>query len=775
LISLVDRPVYLFNGDVLCERSEKVGKAEVESLMSKAGLTPEVNALPTVPGVGTMSYGIIDSHDTSDGKGGLRLRFDKLTSHDITYVGVVQTAIACGLTEFPVPYVLTNCHNSLCAVGGTINEDDHVFGLSACRKFGGEYVPAHVAVIHQYMREMMAESGAMILGTDSHTRYGALGTLAVGEGGPELVKQLLGRTYDMARPGVVCIYLKGAPRPGVGPQDVALAIIGAVFENGFVKNKAMEFVGPGVGSLSVDFRLGIDVMTTETACWSSIWRTDEPIKEFYGVHGRPEAYKRIDPDDVALYDGAVVVDLDKVEPMIALPYHPSNAVTIREFVENPVDMIEAVETETARVMENSSLRLGLMDKLVDGRFTVDQGIIAGCSGGTFENVVAASQILDGADTGAGEFSLSVYPASQPVNMELVANGSIGKLMAAGAIVKTAFCGPCFGAGDTPCHRGFSIRHTTRNFPNREGSKPGEGQISAVALMDSRSIAATAANGGILTPGTEFADRLEPVPYRFDGEVYDKRVYRGVGRPHPEEELVYGPNIKPWPEISPLPEDQLLFMAAVIEDPVTTTDELIPSGETSSLRSNPMKLAEFTLSRKEPRFVGRAKVAQALEDCRKKSVADGTPLSDDLAEILSLVGEHVDVERIGIGSAVFAVKPGDGSAREQAASSQKMLGGQANVAVEFATKRYRSNLINWGMVPYVVEPEEQGKFRVENWLYVPGIRRAVKEGATEIQAFLLGDHDREPVTLKLVDLEKEDRDIILSGCLMNYYRDCSDRQ
>lgn len=775
LIRLLKEGAYLLQGNLLLEDAERFSPKELDGRLAAEGLPPlklrddrefglaerEKNAK------GCISEGVIASHNKEGDEKNLRIRFDALTSHDITYVGIVQTALGSGLRNFPVPYVLTNCHNSLCAVGGTINEDDHVFGLSAARKFGGEFVPAHIAVIHQYMREMYAGCGRMILGSDSHTRYGALGTLAVGEGGPELVKQVVGRTYDMPHPDTVGIYLKGTPKAGVGPQDVALAIIGAVFENGFVKNSVMEFVGPGVSNLSVDFRIGVDVMTTETACWSSIWRTDEKVQEYLALHGRPEAYKRLDPAPLTWYTRAVVVDLDKIEPMIALPFHPSNAYTIRELNANLKEILHEVE-ERGKKQIGTKVAFKLTDKIENGRLRVDQGVIAGCSGGTFENLVAASQILEGKNTGAGRFSLAIYAASQPVNLELIKNGSIGKLMSSGATVRTAFCGPCFGAGDTPANGALSIRHTTRNFPNREGSKPGEGQISSVALMDARSIAATAASGGILTSAAEMAENLLELPYHFDKDVYENRVYRGFGKPMPEEELVFGPNIKPWPVISPLPENSLLLVASVITDPVTTTDELIPSGETSSLRSNPLKLAEYTLSRKDPGYVGRAKSAHALERDRIEGIT-----SEALSKVLALIGDEKAAEATGLGSVVFAVKPGDGSAREQAASSQKMLGGEANLAIEYATKRYRSNLINWGMMPFVIAPSEQSKIELGDWLYIPGIRRAVKDAKEEIPAQLIrsdasGQVKKIAITLQLPGLTQEDRDIILAGCLMNYY-------
>jgi aconitate hydratase len=772
MIQLMKNGAYLLAGTVLSENADELSAAQINELLP-AGAKP-LDAGPGGEGIrkltekdraskGRIAEGIIAAHN-EDGEGkSLKLRFDALTSHDITYVGIIQTALASGLGAFPVPYVLTNCHNSLCAVGGTINEDDHIFGLSAARKFGGEFVPAHMAVMHQYMREMYAGCGRMILGSDSHTRYGALGTLAVGEGGPELVKQIVGRTYDMPRPDVAAVYMKGSPRPGVGPQDVALAIIGAVFENGFTKNAVMEFVGPGVSNLSVDFRIGVDVMTTETACWSSVWRTDDKVKEYLSIHGRPEAYRQLDPAPVTWYDRVAVVDLDRVKPMIAMPFHPSNVYTIDELNANLHDILRKTEDDATRQI-GTKVPFKLSNKIENGRLRADQGVIAGCSGGTFENLSAAAQILDGRDIGDGAFGLSVYAASQPVNLELMRSGSIEKLMTAGATIRTAFCGPCFGAGDTPANGALSIRHTTRNFPNREGSKPGDGQISSVALMDARSIAATAANGGILTSAEGAAAPLD-VPYHFNREVYDKRVYRGFGKPRPDEELVFGPNIKPWPRLFPLPENSLLLIASVITDPVTTTDELIPSGETSSLRSNPLKLAEYALSRKDPGYTGRAKRAQALE--RDRRSGNRTP---ELSKVLSYTGEGDDANNTGLGSAIFAVKPGDGSAREQAASSQKMLGGEANLAIEYATKRYRSNLINWGMMPFLIDPADQAKIELNDWLHIPGIREAVQSGAAEVPAQLVkaDGAKRLDITLRLPELSQEDREIILAGCLINYY-------
>lgn len=770
MIKLINGGVFLFGGVVLMSAAEvgKEGLAGVNERLRDAGAR-ELERLPASADEasrGTIAARIIAAHNSSASPEEYKIRFDSLASHDITYVGIIQTAIASGMKKFPVPYVLTNCHNSLCAVGGTINEDDHAFGLSAARRFGGDFVPAHLAVIHSYVRETMAGCGRMILGSDSHTRYGALGTMGVGEGGPELVKQLLGRTYDLPRAEAAAVYLKGAPRPGVGPQDVALAIIGAVFKSGFVKNMAVEFVGPGVSSLPVEFRNGIDVMTTETACWSSVWRTDERVEEYLAIHGRQDAYKRLDPAPAAYYDRAVIVALDEIKPMIALPFHPSCAYTIDELTGNPYEILKKSEDEARAALGDESLALGLTDKISkNGEIRADQGIIAGCAGGIFDNVAAAAQILAGKSTGG--FPLSVYPGSQPAMMELAANGCLLGLMSAGAIVKTAFCGPCFGAGDTPANRGFSIRHTTRNFPNREGSKPREGQIASVALMDARSIAATAANGGVITSAEKYGALLHDMPYRFRGELYEKAVFRGCGHPDESAELVYGPNIKPWPKIYPMAEDMLLKIASVITDPVTTTDELIPSGETSSLRSNPMKLAQFALSRKDPQYVSRAREAQALEEERR--AAGGTHgLSRELSELLALAG-CCGASRLAIGSCIFAVKPGDGSAREQAASSQRVLGGAANFALEYATKRYRSNLVNWGMIPFITDEKSAREFKPGEWLWLPGIRRAVESGAEEAEAWIVRRNgDKVRVTAKMPELTEDDRKILLSGCLMNYY-------
>ncbi len=699
----------------------------------------------------------------------LQIKFDKLTSHDITFVGIIQTARASGIEKFPVPYVLTNCHNSLCAVGGTINEDDHMFGLTAAKKYGGVYVPPHQAVIHQFAREMLAGGGKMILGSDSHTRYGALGTMAMGEGGPELVKQLLNRTYDINMPEVIGIYLKGKPVKGVGPQDVALAIIGAVFEKGYVNNKVMEFVGPGVSNLSADFRIGVDVMTTETTCLSSIWRTDDKIKEFYEIHGRSEDFKELNPGKVAYYDGIVEVDLDKIKPMIAMPFHPSNTYTIEEVNANLDDILADVE-KRALVSLDGAVDYSLRDKVRDGKLYVDQGIIAGCAGGGYENICAAANILKGASIGSDEFTLSVYPASTPIYMELVKNGAVADLMQTGAIVKTAFCGPCFGAGDTPANNAFSIRHSTRNFPNREGSKLQNGQISSVALMDARSIAATAANKGYLTAATD-VEASDFIPkYHFDKTIYDNRVFDSKGVADPSVEIQFGPNIKDWPEMSALPQNMLLKVVSEIHDPVTTTDELIPSGETSSYRSNPLGLAEFALSRKDPAYVGLAKEVQKAQKAIEAG-EDAAEAFPEVKDILATVKEsYADVtqDNLGIGSTIFAVKPGDGSAREQAASCQKVLGGWANIANEYATKRYRSNLINWGMLPFTIKKGDL-PFKNKDYIFVPEIRKAVEDKLTSIPAYVVNEGMKE-ITLTLGELTDDEREIILKGCLINYYRD-----
>ncbi|MCH5268419.1 MAG: hydratase [Lachnospiraceae bacterium] len=758
MIKLYDGGVYLVNGTEIVEDGANVS-SELQAKCGKA-LSKEEAAK------GTMAYSILEAHNTSGNMEQLQIKFDKLTSHDITFVGIIQTARASGLEKFPVPYVLTNCHNSLCAVGGTINEDDHMFGLSCAKKYGGMYVPPHQAVIHQFAREMLAGGGKMILGSDSHTRYGALGTMAMGEGGPELVKQLLNRTYDIPMPGVIAIYLDGEPAKGVGPQDVALTIIGAVFQNGYVKNKVMEFVGPGVSGLSADYRIGVDVMTTETTCLSSIWQTDSVIKEFYDIHGRSADYAELAPAAVTYYDGMVYVDLSKIKPMIAMPFHPSNTYTIEELNANLMDILDDCDKK-ALVSLDGQVDFTLKNKVRDGRLYVDQGIIAGCAGGGFENICAAADILKGASIGADEFTLSVYPASTPIYVELAKNGRLADLMATGAIVKTAFCGPCFGAGDTPANNAFSIRHSTRNFPNREGSKIQNGQISSVALMDARSIAATAANKGYLTPATDVDASFTNPKYFFDKTIYENRVYDGVGKADPNVEVKFGPNIKDWPEMSALTDDIVIKVVSEIHDPVTTTDELIPSGETSSFRSNPLGLAEFTLSRKDPEYVGKAKAVQLGEKARiaGEDIYAALPEIKDVFDTINK-SFSADPKNTQIGSMVYAVKPGDGSAREQAASCQKVLGGLANIAKEYATKRYRSNLINWGMLPFLYPddiPFENG-----DYIFVKDIRKAVEEKREEIKAYVVSK-DMKEFTLKLGELTDDEREIITEGCLINYYR------
>lgn len=721
---------------------------------------------------GTIAYSILEKHNTSGNMEHLKLRFDSMASHDITFVGIIQTARASGLTEFPIPYVMTNCHNSLCAVGGTINEDDHVFGLSAAKKYGGIFVPPHIAVIHQYMRERMAGCGRMILGSDSHTRYGALGTMAIGEGGGELVKQLLCDTYDVDYPGVVAIYLTGKPSPAVGPHDVALAIIGKVFSCGYVKNKVMEFVGPGVASMDTDYRNGVDVMTTETTCLSSIWRTDEDTKAYLALHGRGDDYKELNPSEVAYYDGVVTVDLSAIRPMIALPFHPSNTYEIDELNQNLGDILRSVEKEAKQISGNSKTSLSLTDKIINGGLKVEQGVIAGCAGGNYSNVMAAAHILSGRDCGNDIFNLSVYPSSQPVYMDLVKKGAVTELMAAGATVRTAFCGPCFGAGDTPANNALSIRHTTRNFPNREGSKPGNGQISCVALMDARSIAATAANGGILTSAESFVDDYVIPPYEYDSSSYDRRVYQGYDHAKPEEELIYGPNIKDWPSMISLTENILLRVCSKIMDPVTTTDELIPSGETSSYRSNPLGLAEFTLSRRDPEYVSRSKKVRDLEDVRRTGACPLKPDQelDAAFHALRLYLNQPDLRarQTEIGSMIYAVKPGDGSAREQAASCQRVLGGLANIAKEYATKRYRSNVMNWGMLPFLLD--EEPDFEVGDFIYVPGIRSALDGDMKNIPAYVIKNQEGCPIheiNLHIADMTPEEKEIVKAGCLINY--------
>ena len=751
-MKLYDTGVYLQNGqEIIPENQANLPVAKEEAAKN------------------TIAYSILKAHNKSDNMEKLQIKFDKLTSHDITFVGIIQTARASGLEKFPVPYVLTNCHNSLCAVGGTINEDDHMFGLTCAKKYGGVYVPPHQAVIHQFAREMLAGGGKMILGSDSHTRYGALGTMAMGEGGPELVKQLLCQTYDINMPGVVAIYLKGTPRPGVGPQDVALAIIGEVFANGYVKNKVMEFVGPGVANLSADFRIGIDVMTTETTCLSSIWQTDAKIEEFYAIHGRPEDYKELKPGNVAYYDGCVEIDLGEIKPMIAMPFHPSNTYTIDELKANLDDILADVE-KRAQVSLDGKIPFTLRDKVIDGQLYVEQGIIAGCAGGGFENICAAADILKGKNIGHDAFTLSVYPASTPIYMELAKNGVLAELIGTGAVVKTAFCGPCFGAGDTPANNAFSIRHTTRNFPNREGSKIQNGQISSVALMDARSIAATAANKGFLTSAEEFDGSYSEHKYYFDKSIYENRVFDSKGVADPSVEIQFGPNIKDWPEMAALADNLILKVVSEIHDPVTTTDELIPSGETSSYRSNPLGLAEFTLSRKDPAYVGRAKEIQAAQKAIQAGncPAEAVPELKPVIQTINKTYPDVDKTNLGVGSTIFAVKPGDGSAREQAASCQKVLGGWANIANEYATKRYRSNLINWGMLPFLI-PAGDLPFKNGDFLFFPGIRKVVEEKADVIKGYTVEGDSLKEFEVTLGELTDDEREIILKGCLINYNR------
>ena len=761
MIELLKKGAYLLRGQEIvedCYEAADVIKSKTGMEVSKEDAAKQ-----------TIAYGILKDHNTSGNMDKLKIKFDKLTSHDITFVGIIQTARASGLTKFPMPYVLTNCHNSLCAVGGTINEDDHMFGLSCAKKYGGVYVPPHQAVIHQFAREMLAGGGKMILGSDSHTRYGALGTMAVGEGGPELVKQLLNQTYDINMPGVVGVYMTGKPVMGVGPQDVALAIIGAVFANGYVKNKVMEFVGPGISNLSADFRIGVDVMTTETTCLSSIWRTDDEIKDFYEIHGRKEEYKELNPGEVAYYDGMIVVDLSKIRPMIAMPFHPSNVYTIEELNANLMDILDETEKK-ALVSLDGAVEFNLKNKVKNGKFMVDQGIIAGCAGGGFENICAAADILKGKYIGSDGFTLSVYPASMPVYMELIKNGCAATILETGAVMKTAFCGPCFGAGDTPANNAFSIRHSTRNFPNREGSKLQNGQISSVALMDARSIAATAANKGVLTPATEFDGEIGKYKYHFDSNIYANRVFDSKGVADPDVEIQLGPNIKDWPAMGELPENLVLRVVSEIHDPVTTTDELIPSGETSSYRSNPLGLAEFALSRKDPMYVGRAKDIQKAEKARMngEKPCEAHP---DVAGVMKTVREQfadADATNTGFGSTIFAVKPGDGSAREQAASCQKVLGGWANIANEYATKRYRSNLINWGMLPFLIK-EGELPFKNLDYLFIPGIKQAVIDKAESIKAYVVAEDGLKEFEVRLGELTDEERQIILKGCLINYNR------
>lgn len=762
MVKLYDSGVYLLNGkEIVCD--DRDAAAAIKSKTGREVTKEQAKK-------GTMAYSIIENHNTSNDESNLKIKFDALTAHDITYVSIIQTARESGMEEFPVPFVMTNCHNSLCAVGGTINEDDHMFALSAAKKYGGVYVPTNMAVIHSYNREMMCKCGRMILGSDSHTRYGALGTMGVGEGGGELAKQLVGRTYDLKSPDVIGIYLTGKPQKGVGPQDVALTIIGSLYKNGYVKNKVMEFIGDGIANLGVDYRNGIDVMTTETACWTSIWCTDGKVKDYYEIHGRAEDYAQIEPRDIAYYDGLVYVDLSAIKPTIAMPFHPSNIYTIEELKANALDIFNKVQTEGLKQFDVPNLKFDLVSKVRNGEIYVDQGIIAGCSGGTYDNIVDVADIMNGKSTGNGTFTMSVYPGSQPIYMELVKNGTIEKLMSAGVIVREAFCGPCFGAGDTPANQELSIRHTTRNFPNREGSKPTEGQLSSVALMDARSIAATAINGGKLTAATEIDVNYTKPKYYFNKSIYENRVFNGVGKADHATELKFGPNIKDWPSIPSLTEDLLLKVVTYITDTVTTTDELIPSGEISSFRSNPLRLAEFTLGRKDPAYVGKAKEIQRHE-IQRENGGDPSVASEEIRKVYDKIRtikgfENIDPKNVGIGSTIFANKPGDGSAREQAASCQRVIGAWANLAKEYATKRYRSNLINWGMVPFLVNGEPV--FNKDEYVFIPGLRNAILDGKVEIKAYAIGNGVTE-FTISVGDLTKDERSIITAGCLINYYK------
>lgn len=762
MVKLYDSGVYLLNGkEIVCD--DRDAAAAIKSKTGREVTKEQAKK-------GTMAYSIIENHNTSNDESNLKIKFDALTAHDITYVSIIQTARESGMEEFPVPFVMTNCHNSLCAVGGTINEDDHMFALSAAKKYGGVYVPTNMAVIHSYNREMMCKCGRMILGSDSHTRYGALGTMGVGEGGGELAKQLVGRTYDLKSPDVIGIYLTGKPQKGVGPQDVALTIIGSLYKNGYVKNKVMEFIGDGIANLGVDYRNGIDVMTTETACWTSIWCTDGKVKDYYEIHGRAEDYAQIEPRDIAYYDGLVYVDLSAIKPTIAMPFHPSNIYTIEELKANALDIFNKVQTEGLKQFDVPNLKFDLVSKVRNGEIYVDQGIIAGCSGGTYDNIVDVADIMNGKSTGNGTFTMSVYPGSQPIYMELVKNGTIEKLMSAGVIVREAFCGPCFGAGDTPANQELSIRHTTRNFPNREGSKPTEGQLSSVALMDARSIAATAINGGKLTAATEIDVNYTKPKYYFNKSIYENCVFNGVGKADHATELKFGPNIKDWPSIPSLTEDLLLKVVTYITDTVTTTDELIPSGEISSFRSNPLRLAEFTLGRKDPAYVGKAKEIQRHE-IQRENGGDPSVASEEIRKVYDKIRtikgfENIDPKNVGIGSTIFANKPGDGSAREQAASCQRVIGAWANLAKEYATKRYRSNLINWGMVPFLVNGEPV--FNKDEYVFIPGLRNAILDGKVEIKAYAIGNGVTE-FTISVGDLTKDERSIITAGCLINYYK------
>ena len=758
MVKLYNGGAYLINGNTLIEEND------IKKLETFTG--KDINKEEAVKG--SIAYNILKAHNISGNMDKLRLKFDAMASHDITFVGIIQTAKASGMEKFPLPYVLTNCHNSLCAVGGTINEDDHMFGLSAAKKYGGIYVPPHIAVIHQYMREAFAGCGKMILGSDSHTRYGALGTMAIGEGGGELVKQLLEDTYDVNRPQVIAVYLTGAPNKGVGPQDIALAIIGAVFKNGYVKNKIMEFVGPGIASMTTDYRNGVDVMTTETTCLSSVWETDEDTKKYLTVHGRANEYKQLKPADITYYDGVVYVDLSTIKPMIALPFHPSNVYEIDTLNENLEDLLHEVELEAVKIGKEAGKGLKLVDKITDGKLYVSQGIIAGCAGGTYSNVMEAAHILKGHSTGFDEFNLNVYPSSQPVFIETTRNGAVADLMESGVVVKTAFCGPCFGAGDTPANNGLSIRHTTRNFPNREGSKPGSGQMSAVALMDARSVAATARNKGILTPATEFADDYTVPEYRYDDTIYKNRVYNGFGNANKDSELIYGPNIKDWPQMTALTDNILLKVCSKILDEVTTTDELIPSGETSSYRSNPLGLAEFTLSRRDPEYVGRSKQVDIIEKARRNGediLKDNDELAYVFDKIRTIGGfSNIVANDTEIGSMIYAKKPGDGSAREQAASCQRVIGGLANIAKEYATKRYRSNVINWGMLPFLLD--DRPDFEVGDYIFVPNIKSHLRGDMSKIPAYIIGENIKE-ISLSIAEMTDAEKSIVEAGSLINY--------
>ena len=771
MIKIINNGIYLINGKTIINENNEKKINNIADIIKKENKNFKKSDISIQNAKkNSIAYQILKNHNFSNDINKLKLKFDTLASHDITYVGIIQTARACGLKEFPKPYVLTNCHNSLCAIGGTINEDDHLFGLSACQKYGGIYVPAHQAVIHQFNREMLTECGKMILGSDSHTRYGALGTMGIGEGGPEIVKQLLKGTYDIDLPEIIAVYLEGTPINGVGSQDVALALIKEVFANGFVKNKILEFVGPGIKNLSIDYRNSIDVMTTEATCLSSIWVTDEEVLNFYKIHKRPEAYKELKPGFITYYNGLIKINLSKIEPMIALPFHPSNVYTIKELNQNAKDILSKVDKEAKNIIENPKLNLNLSSKIKNGKITVDQGVVAGCAGGTFENIITMSKIMENKSIGNAKFSLSIYPSSQPVYLELVKNSTISKLMQTGSIIRSAFCGPCFGAGDIPSNEGFSIRHTTRNFPHREGSKPDQQQISSVALMDTRSIAATAINNGILTPANQIDFSIDVTKYNFDQNIYKNRVYWGFGKPQKQKKLILGPNIIDWPKMLPLSNNLLLKVVSKINDPVTTTDELIPSGEISSFRSNPIKLADFTLSRKDPGYVNRAKSIQQVEFERQKIIKKEKFNKETLNEIIEMVkkfDKNIDLRSMNIGSAIVVKKPGDGSAREQAASSQKVLGGWANIAIDYATKRYRSNVINWGMLPFIIKTEDFNKLEIDDYIFVKNIKESLESGKEQIKAIIINKNKL--IKLLLPKLLKNDRKIILAGSFINYSR------